>query len=186
MIFTSYGFRAEILRDAWNEHIPGKNGKLLIIPLAGMTCEITGRYEKAAAVSLGFSEENITVFDDRTPDMLADMHFDVIYVCGGNTFKLLHNVRQFGLDHFIRKQVAAGALYIGVSAGAYLACPDIRYVTLLEDNNHITDDDFSSLHLTDSYVLCHYDQHGYTTLRQCREFLGKDVLTIENDRMVIV
>ncbi len=47
-------------------------------------------------------------------------------VGGGNTFQLLKQCRERGLLAPITDVVKRGALYIGWSAGANLACPTIR------------------------------------------------------------
>lgn len=52
---------------------------------------------------------------------------DVLFVGGGNTFRLLRAVQRRGLLEPVRRRVAAGALsYLGSSAGTNHACPTIR------------------------------------------------------------
>jgi len=51
---------------------------------------------------------------------------DAIFVGGGNAFRLLQAVQRNGLLTAIRDRVHAGMPYVGVSAGANLACPTIR------------------------------------------------------------
>jgi dipeptidase E len=52
---------------------------------------------------------------------------DVLYVGGGNTFRLLRAVQSLGLLATVRRRVAAGELrYLGSSAGTNHACPTIR------------------------------------------------------------
>ncbi len=72
------------------------------------------------------------------PDMPEDAIHDALYklrnfenaeiviVGGGNTFQLLKQCRERGLLAPITDVVKRGALYIGWSAGANLACPTIR------------------------------------------------------------
>lgn len=51
----------------------------------------------------------------------------VVFVGGGNTFRLLASVQRLGLLDQLRDQVLAGhTAYIGASAGTNLACPSIR------------------------------------------------------------
>lgn len=188
LILSSYGFVSTTMRQKIGNVIKDQSGKMLIIPLASPFGVETGEREKTGAYMLRFNKENICIFDEENPDEYSDMDFDYICVPGGNTFQLLHKVKKYHLDSFIKQQVKNGAVYMGFSAGAYLACPDIEYVTLLEDNNDITDGDFSALSLTDKYVLCHYDYRGLPYLQKCKEFLGKpaEIITLNNDEMIVL
>ena len=51
---------------------------------------------------------------------------DAVFVGGGNTFHLLQECYRHGLLDAIRQRVAAGAPYVGWSAGANLAGPTVR------------------------------------------------------------
>ena len=50
-------------------------------------------------------------------------HADAIYVGGGNSFLLAKELHERGLIAPIRERVLSGAPYLGVSAGANVACP---------------------------------------------------------------
>ena len=56
--------------------------------------------------------------------MLKD--YDVIYVQGGDPFYLLEQVKLSGFDKVVKDLVKQGTIYIGVSAGSYIACPTIE------------------------------------------------------------
>lgn len=49
-----------------------------------------------------------------------------MFVGGGNSFRLLRSVERGGLLPAIRDRARAGMPYLGVSAGANLACPSVR------------------------------------------------------------
>lgn len=188
LILGSYGFTSTSNRLRLGELIADKSGKMLIIPLACAFGAETAEREKNCAAMAGFKKENIYIFDRRKPDELLGMNFRYIAVLGGNTFKLLHSVKEFGLDNFIRDQVARGAIYMGFSAGAYLACGNIEYVKIFDDNNHITNGDFNALSLTDKYVLCHFDYRGEKEIEMCRSFIGSapELITINNDQLIVL
>ncbi|MEK9182772.1 MAG: Type 1 glutamine amidotransferase-like domain-containing protein [Patescibacteria group bacterium] len=68
----------------------------------------------------GKSKEDIlNFFTDKT----------VIYVEGGNTFYLLKAIRESGFDEVLKNLLDRGLVYIGVSAGAYIMCPNIEVAT---------------------------------------------------------
>lgn len=172
LILGSYGFSYTQMRLKIGALLPERSGNMLIVPLACMFEDVTGQKEKNCASMLGFPPEHIFVFDSADPEAYMHRKYDYIAVLGGNTFKLLYLVRKHGLDRLIRQQVAEGAVYLGFSAGACLACPDVAYVRQFDDNDHITDGDFTALGLTDKYVLCHYNQRGPTEIMQCRSVIG--------------
>jgi len=51
---------------------------------------------------------------------------DVLFVGGGNTFRLLDCLHRLGLVAAIRRRVEQGKPYIGSSAGAIVACPTLK------------------------------------------------------------
>lgn len=117
---------------AWLEHalplIAGQlNGRrsAVFIPFAGVTQTWDDYTAKAAAVlaPLGVSVTGIHSVADPVAAIAAA---EVVIVGGGNTFQLLKECRGRGLLAPIVDVVQRGALYIGWSAGANLACPTIR------------------------------------------------------------
>ena len=188
LILGSYGFSYTQSRLKIGELIPNQTGKMLIIPLASVCPEERGQKEKNCATMLNFKEENIYIFEAEKLDILLDMKFDYSVVLGGNTFRLLYYVKKYHLDSFIKQQVADGAIYLGFSAGAYLACHNIEYVRNFDDNNYITDGDFTALGLTDKYFLCHFDYRGIEEIKMCRSFLGDEpeLITINNNQLIVL
>jgi dipeptidase E len=51
---------------------------------------------------------------------------EIIFIGGGNTFRLLHELHQNHLIEPIRRAVGAGVPYIGSSAGSIVACPSLK------------------------------------------------------------
>ena len=54
---------------------------------------------------------------------------NVIHVEGGNTFYLLKVIRETGFDEVLKTLLDRGLAFVGVSAGAYIMCPDIEVAT---------------------------------------------------------
>ncbi len=193
LILGSCGLNYDGNRSEIDKLIEDKTGNVLIIPLACMFESETGGKEKFYAEKLGFKKENIYVFDSASPQEFMERDYSLIVVMGGNTFKLLYMVRKYNLDSFIRQQVSKGADYFGASAGAYLACPNINYVKLFDDNNYIAESDigkeeFNALGLTDKYVLCHFDIRGVEEIKMCNELIGgsPDIITIRETQLVVL
>lgn len=86
---------------------------------------------------------------------------DVIYVEGGNTFYLLKYVRESGFDKVVKELINKGIIYIGVSAGSYVACPTIEMATWKHaDNNVVGLTDLTGMNLVPFLMSVHYEpQH---------------------------
>ena len=83
--------------------------------------------------------------------------YDIILVGGGNTFYLLKAVRESGFENVIKKLIAKGVVYIGSSAGAYIACPSIIMATWTQrnpDRYNITE--YTGMNLVPFLINAHY------------------------------
>lgn len=188
LILGSNGFEMAETREKICELIPDRSGRLLILPLARQTDRQSRERIRNSALLAGFKRDNICVFNEEEPESLDGEHFDYIAVPGGNTFRLLGLVRKYGLDIFIRQQIAEGAVYLGFSAGACLATPDIGYIHGYDDIVEITDGDYRALALTDKYVLCHFDYRDQRDIRHCRDYFGEEpeLITIWEHEIVVL
>jgi dipeptidase E len=78
---------------------------------------------------------------------------DAIFVGGGNTFRLLKGLYDFDLLTPIRTRVAAGAPYIGSSAGSIVACPTLKTT---KDMPVVQPPSFEALGLVPFQISPHY------------------------------
>lgn len=79
---------------------------------------------------------------------------EVLYVGGGNSFRLLRALRDRGLVETVRERVAAGELaYVGSSAGTNMACPTLRTTN---DMPIVQPDAFEAFGLVPFQVNPHY------------------------------
>lgn len=98
--------------------------------------------------------ETWTTLDGHDHTELYD--FDLVFVGGGNTFQLLHEIRSHGFLEPVRRFVQSGGTYYGGSAGAIVACDDIS-IAQWHDPNDVGLSDLQSLGLVhDIAVLPHY------------------------------
>lgn len=84
-------------------------------------------------------------------------NFDLLHIGGGNTFRLLHEIRRHSFVDSVRDFVRSGGTYYGGSAGAVIACEDIS-IAVTHDPNDVGLVDLTGLALVPAYaVLPHYD-----------------------------
>ncbi len=84
---------------------------------------------------------------------------DVIYVNGGNTFYLLDWIRKSGFNEIIGNLLDKGKIYMGVSAGSYVASPNIDVATWKnQDNNFLKLKDLNSLNLVPFLIMAHFEE----------------------------
>ena len=100
----------------------------------------------------------------------------VLFVGGGNSFRLLTGLQRSGLLEPVRRRVESGALrYLGSSAGTNMACPTLRTTN---DMPIVQPDSFQSFGLIPFQINPHYldpdpgsTHMGETRGQRIREFL---------------
>jgi len=116
-------------------------------------------------------------------------HFDVVYVNGGNTFKLLKHARKSGFCEIIRDILEEGKVYVGVSAGSILVGPSIElagWEGLVPDENVVNLKDLTGIHIANLAVFPHFVEADRNALG--KEALNVDypVVAISEDQAVVI
>ena len=114
------------------------------------------RKEEMERVGIDYEEIDIEGKDtDELRNILGDRN--TVYVEGGNAFYLLKAVRESGFDVIIKELLEKGVIYIGSSAGAYIACPTIEMATWeLKQKDRFGVTDLTALNLVPFLVTAHY------------------------------
>lgn len=115
----------------------------------------------------------------ETEPRAAVENADVLFVGGGNSFRLLRAIYQHGLIEPVRRRVAAGSLrYIGSSAGTNMACPSLRTTN---DMPIVQPESFAAFGLIPFQINPHYLDHdphsthgGETREQRIMEFLEEN------------
>jgi len=118
-----YGY-LECNRDAIQELTKNITTPVLFVPYAAARSEWDDYTNKVGAF---FQKLDIAVVGmHKVPREKIFTDYEVIFVGGGNTFRLLHTLQQQGLVQDIRDAVLAGKMkYMGSSAGTNLATRSI-------------------------------------------------------------
>ena len=111
---------------------------------------------------------------------------DVIFVEGGNTFYLLKYARESGFDKVMREQIGSDKIYIGASAGSYIATPDIGPTTWKRKKETYGVTDYAGLGLVPFTVFPHYSDEYKDMVETRKKELKYDLVTIRDDGMIEV
>jgi dipeptidase E len=136
------------------------------------------RYTAGIAAALAPLDVTVTGLHTTNPREAVE-RAEVLFVGGGNSFRLLSALQRLGLIEPVRRRVAAGALrYIGSSAGTNMACPSLRTTN---DMPIVQPDSFAAFGLIPFQINPHYldpdpqSTHGGETREQrIREFLEEN------------
>lgn len=160
LILSSCDFRNEKSKQVIIENLgkPIEECRVLFIPNEKANIRrIKNKKYLPRLLEAGFSEENITVFNYYDSEKFFGLNFDAVYIGGGNTFGTFGRLKECGFTEEIVRLVKNGAVYIGGSAGAHIACPDFSHVSKYDENNTSLTD-FKGLNLFDGYLICHFTE----------------------------
>ena len=128
--------------------------RVLFIPYAASDPD---GYAEATREILGRLGLQVTGAHRAASPLAALDQADAVFVGGGNAFRLLQAVQRNGLLAAIGTRARAGLPYLGVSAGANLACPTIRTTN---DMPIVQPSSLSALGLIPFQVNPHYPAAG--------------------------
>lgn len=137
---------------------------------------------------LGFHIENLDI-EGKTEDELMDLlkDKDIIYVQGGNSFYLLKHVKKSGFDKVAKRLISQGILYIGVSAGSYIACPTIEQATWQhQDRNRFGLTDLTALNLVPFLISAHFTQEDRSIIEDRIKTIPYPVVALYDTQAVLV
>ncbi|MEF2764284.1 MAG: Type 1 glutamine amidotransferase-like domain-containing protein [Mediterraneibacter sp.] len=136
-----------------------KGRTVTYIPTAAIAEEIEGMAEEETRMleDLGLTVDELEVSTASRETVREKlMKNDMIFVGGGNTFFLLQELKRSGADQIIAQEVEKGKFYIGESAGAIAACPDIGYSAVMDVPDKAPGlTDYTGMGLVDFYVVPH-------------------------------
>lgn len=138
-------------RDAWVDIAAGRRSALFF-PFAGTTMDWD---DYLALVQKALAWLGMTIAGaHRCADLnAATAQADILLVGGGNTFRLLLELRERGCLQAIRQAVQAGTPYVGWSAGSVVATPSIATTN---DMPIVDPGGFDALGLVPFQINAHY------------------------------
>lgn len=166
LLLGSGGLRSEERRATYFEemrkHFEGCD-EVIFIPYASSNhAEYTSRINTFSAPS-GVHLRGIETFDDPIE---AISQAQGLYVGGGNTFLLTKGLHENNLIQAVRKRVSEGMPYMGVSAGANVACPTMQTTN---DMPIVQPPSFETFDLVPFQINAHYHD-GTIWMREGDQF----------------
>ena len=155
VLLGSGGFRGERRRDALRAAMRAHFGeikRLLFVPYALADGDAYIDALERAELDAGY--QLVGIHREGDP-VQAIEEAEGIYVGGGNPFRLIQRMQREGLLEPIRRRVAAGLPYLGISAGTNVACPTMQTTN---DMPIVRPDSFEALGLVPFQVNTHYYQ----------------------------
>ena len=167
--------------------------EILFIPTAANVEEYRGYVDEGIA-ALKENGYDVTILDVATAphnkNIQAIKNCTCLCISGGNTFYLLQELKRNGLLDLIKQKIQDDMLYIGESAGAIIACPDISYNQIMDDKTIATElTNYSGMGLVDYYVLPHNGEFPFVeTTAQTIKVYGEKInlIPLNNSQAVIV
>lgn len=190
LLLTSAGFKNPKVGEEFLKLInePASEIKIIFVPTASITKEELFYVEKSKKelLNIGIDKQNIKILDlDHTISYNEVSAFDVIYVCGGNTFYLLDRIRKTGFDNVIKQFLADGKIYIGVSAGSILLGPNIE-IASLGDKDKCGVKDFTGLNLINMAICPHFDKKEYQAVEEFKKKVDYSIIPLTDNQALLI
>jgi len=167
IILTSAGFKTPELQREFLKALPKPPAslKLAYVTTASKVEENKDFVERdrKILIELGFQMEEIDIEGKDYEELkILLKNKDIIFVQGGNTFYLLKHVRSSGFEREVKELLEQGVIYVGVSAGSYVACPTIDMATWKhQDRERYGVTDLNAMNLVPFLLSVHYNREKY-------------------------
>ncbi|TRZ55384.1 hypothetical protein D4Q76_00545 [archaeon] len=193
MLLTSAGFQNPEIADEFLKmaNKPISEIKIIFVPTASRTEEELEHVEesKKELNDIGINHKNIKLLDlNRKVHYSEVADFDVIYVCGGNTFYILQRIRETGFDKIIKQFVENGGIYVGVSAGSIIIGPNIEIAGWgpTGDENDVELKDLNGLNIVDIAVFPHYELHLKEEVEEFKKKVNYTITVLNNNQALLI
>ncbi len=188
ILLTSAGFFNKEITDSFTSNIHNISEKSAVIVTTAAKDKEENQYSKLAKKQLeamGFARVDFVDLEAEGSDSIA--HYDVVYVCGGNTFKLLSFARSSDFKTKVLEVLSKGGCYVGVSAGSLIVGPSVQIANeVVPDKNDINLKDFSGLAITDVTVFPHYELLNESEIQAFELKHSVKIVRLANEQALLI
>lgn len=201
LFLTSAGVRFHPVANEFLKILPRniENVKLAHIMTASKMARDLAymKEDKQMFRELRLSYEDLDI-EGKTEEELKEIlkGFDVIYVQGGDPYYLLKHIKLSGFDVVVKQLIEEGKIYVGVSAGSYVACPTIESTLWKKPQRerHGLCDDEPALNLVNFLVVVHYEERHKDVIKKgiahtklpVRVLTDNQALLVRNENVELV
>lgn len=184
ILLTSIGLSYQKTYDFVNDFYNKSLGTVSIVVTASEGKK-EDKYVKLAVEQFKkIGMENINLIDLETGDNIPN-ETNILYVSGGNTFKLMYYVRKSNFIDSIRNVLDQDGLYIGVSAGSIIVGNSIEPASVDGgDENNVGINNFEGLSLIDFSIFPHSTEETELEFKDDKKF--KNPLFIKDNQAFLV
>ncbi|HNV97613.1 MAG TPA: Type 1 glutamine amidotransferase-like domain-containing protein [bacterium] len=134
---------------------------------------------------------DLTVFNMYEENFIEfDKKFDIIWICGGNTFHILNKIKKTGIFDFIKKSVLENnSIYFGISAGSIIAGPEIKIAGEAVgdyDENTINLKNLDGFNFTNICVFPHFEKYMKHDIDIFKKKVDYPVLEITDNEAIFI
>lgn len=188
ILLTSTGTSSEQAKDSVLKFLPLLPNKNVVMITTASKDKENNKWNiitKEQLLELGY--EKVAFLDLEFNSKVDLSEYATIYVCGGNTFKLLKYVQESNFKEEVLKCLNNGGLYIGTSAGSIIVTPTIRIAgEITPDENAVNLTNLEGLGLVNFEVLPHYESSEDSELEAYKKTTSNEVKTISNEEIIEV
>lgn len=180
IILTSIGLSCPNVPELIKKRVADRT-KIIIIPNASEGME-NNKYVQLAVDQFKNIGLNNIVFWDVTKEKIDIQEKDIlIYVSGGNTFKLLDDLRRNNVLDDLKKYILSGGLYLGVSAGSIICGPTIGQAILCGDVNEDKITNLVGMNIINKYPLPHSEFILEDLIKEYEQANNIEILELKNE-----
>ncbi len=190
ILLTSAGFLNPKIAKEFINILPKKIEDIKILVISYVQNDDEQYYvdkSKKELIGLGFEKiQNLNLNENFDIEVLGD--FEVIYICGGNTYLILDKLKKTGLFDFIKKQVEKGSIFVGVSAGSIIAGDNIEIAGWGSegDKNEINLQDLAGFSFTDMAIFPHLREELKIEVEEFKNKVNYRVVGLTDNQAFLV
>ena len=190
LLLTSQGMQ---VKDEFIKILPKPANEIRLAHVITASNEMRPRawldHDKNILLEMGIQVTDIDIQGktiDEVRIMLKDM--DVIYVQGGDPYFLLKYAKESGFDTVVKELIDKGIIYVGVSAGTYLAGPTVEQGLWRKpdrDRHGLTDYEFA-MGLVPFLICVHYESQYAAVIKEGMKHTTYPVRILTDDQALLI